>query len=230
MWAKQKNPLSKHENIHVWIGEDSKAPDEHYQRASQNIRLAARYANPVKARATIDGPVVFRNEWDLGLFSALGADDRMHLAGRALRAATISTFRTTAGAAFGATTGLIQQPFLLVKLLLSGSERKFTGAFTAFENFVNETQNQGPPCGMLVFLQVHKLAESPTVCHPKQRGTKFSGRTLYTRPRLDTDGSIHYHPLVIKTFSQQIAAAPKILMRFLYRFVYLSVARAFLSW
>ena len=124
--------------MHVWIGEGSKAPDEHYQRASQNIRLAARYANPVKTRATIDGPVVFRNEWDLGLFSALGADDRMHLAGRALRAATISTFRTTAGAAFGATTGLIQQPFLLVKLLLTRGEHEFLFAVTAYQGLVLE--------------------------------------------------------------------------------------------
>src|SRR5579875_3919692 len=39
---------------------------------------------------------------------------------------------------------------------------------------------------MLVFLRVHIIAESPAVCHPKQRGTKCSGRALYTRPRSDT--------------------------------------------
>lgn len=125
-----------------------------------------RYAISVIASAAIDGSIIFGQEWDLCLHSALCTNDRMHFAGGAFGSPAHAPFIATPGAATGATTRLIHQTFLLIELLFAGGKDKVVSAFTAFEGFVNETQTREPPCDMVVFLQVYHLAESPACLSP----------------------------------------------------------------
>ena len=98
------------------------------------------HSHPVIARAAIDGAVILGYEWHLRLGSTLGANDCMHFAWATLWTTTRAARCTTRWATCRTTTGLIQQAFLLVKLLFTRGEREVITAFPAPEGFVNETQ------------------------------------------------------------------------------------------
>jgi hypothetical protein len=148
----------------VWLDRYCKdIPNQHYQEVYRNIRLTARYANSIIAGTAINGPIVFRQEWNLCLRSTFGAYNCMHLTGRTIRSSACATFRATAATAAGTTARLINQALLLVKLLFACGKCEIISTVAAFEGLVYETQNQGPPCDVMVFSQVHILAESPAV-------------------------------------------------------------------
>jgi hypothetical protein len=120
----------------------SDAPDQHHQEADKNIRLAARHANLIVARAAIDRAIVLWQERHLSLGSALCANHRVHLARSTLGTPAQATFSPATRTATRTAAGLIHQTFLLVKLLFSGGEDKIGSAFAAFESLVNETQTK----------------------------------------------------------------------------------------
>lgn len=124
------------------FGVKQRPPDQQHQEGSWSIRLAARHANLIVAGATIDGPIVLRQERNLRLNSALGANHRMHLARSAIGTSARAPFRAAMRTATGTTAGLIHQTFLLVKLLFSGSENEVISTLAAFEGLVNETQTR----------------------------------------------------------------------------------------
>ncbi len=131
------------------------------------LDLPASHAHPVIAGAAIHRAIILGQEWHLRFYSALGTNHRVHLALPTLGASTCSTRRIAARCATRwATPGLIEQPFLLVKLLLSGGEYEVISAFATLQGFVFKHTNQGPPCDMMVFFRVHILAESPVCSHP----------------------------------------------------------------
>lgn len=94
----------------------------------------------VKAGATIDRAILRRKEGNLRLDTALGTNNGVHLSRSTLRT-TRRTHRVTARLTAGAAAArLVHQAFLLVKLLLSGSEDEIISAITALQGFVNEAQ------------------------------------------------------------------------------------------
>jgi hypothetical protein len=66
----------------------------------------------------------------------------MHLARSTLRTPARSCLGAVARAAARTTARLIQQTFLLVKLLLASGKDKLISAVAAFKGFVNETQTR----------------------------------------------------------------------------------------
>lgn len=78
----------------------------------------------------------------MGLYTALGARNRVHLARWALasRGANATTLRAAGRAAVRAAGWLVHQPFLLVEFLLTGGEHEILAALTTFESFVSEAQ------------------------------------------------------------------------------------------
>ena len=96
--------------------------------------LAASDAHLVVAGAAIHGAIIPGQEWHLCFSAALGTDDRVHFTWGALsrtpaHAAGGVPARCAAG---GATTGLIHQPFLLVKFLFAGCEDEVVSTIAAF--------------------------------------------------------------------------------------------------
>ncbi len=123
------------------------ALDQHHRESALSNRLAAGHAIFIKAGTAIDGAIVLGQERNLRLNSALSADHSMHLAWGTLRTiARTAPLGATARAATGTTARLVHQTFLLVELLFACGKSEIAFAITAFEGFVNETQNQGPPC------------------------------------------------------------------------------------
>ena len=104
--------------------------------------LVASDAHLVVAGAAIHGAVIPGQEWHLRFGSALGANDRVHLAWGALSrtSAHAASSVATRCAAGRTTAGLIHQPFLLVKFLFAGGEFKIVSTVAAFECFVYEVQ------------------------------------------------------------------------------------------
>jgi hypothetical protein len=107
---------------------------------SSTRELVARDADFVVAGAAIDGAIILGQEWDLRLDTALGTNDRVHLAWGAF-ARTPATGRAAPRRAAGwTTTRLIHQTFLLVKLLFTRGEYEIVSALTAIKGFVFEVQ------------------------------------------------------------------------------------------
>jgi hypothetical protein len=101
--------------------------------------LVACDADFIVAGATIDGAIILGQEWDLRLDTALGTNDRVHLAWGAF--ARTPTGRAAPRRAAGwTTTRLIHQTFLLVKLLFTRGEYEIVSALTAIKGFVFEVQ------------------------------------------------------------------------------------------
>ena len=99
------------------------------------------YADFIVAGAAIHGSIILGQEWYLGLSTALGTNNRVHFTWATFGATTHTARRATSGcAAGGATTGLVHQAFLLVKLLLTSGKYEIISAFTALQGFVNEIQ------------------------------------------------------------------------------------------
>jgi hypothetical protein len=106
------------------------------------VALAARYTNPVVAGAAIDRAIVLRQEWHLRLHSTFGADHRVHFARATLRAPTPTGYIAARSATRGTPARLIQQAFLLVKLLLTSGEYEIISAFATLQGFVFEIQTR----------------------------------------------------------------------------------------
>ena len=102
--------------------------------------LVACDPDSVVAGTAIDGAIILGQEWYLGLGTALGTNNCVHLAGCTLTS-THASRAITAGCTTGrTTTRLVYQTFLLIKLLFSGGEYKIVSALTAFKGFVFEVQ------------------------------------------------------------------------------------------
>ena len=104
--------------------------------------LAASYANFIVAGAAVDRSIILWKKGNLCLNSAFSADNSMHFAWCALWATTVATFSSAPCAAIWATTGLIHQTFLLVKLLFACCKNELISTITAFQGLVNETQTR----------------------------------------------------------------------------------------
>ncbi len=94
--------------------------------------LVARHSYLVITSAAIDGSIILRQEWNLGLRATFSANNGVHFSWSALCSSTCPR-RTAARCTAGRTTArLIHESFLLVELLLSGGENEIVAALTAF--------------------------------------------------------------------------------------------------
>jgi len=150
----------------------------------------------------------------------------MHLAGCTIRSSTCATFRATAATAARTTARLINQALLLVKLLFACGKCEIISTVAAFEGLVYETQNQGPPCDVMVFSQVHILSRVTSSVTPSSAGLNvLDEHCIPDRDWIPLE-SIHYPLAIIKSFCHNDGGCFIFLMKFLCAF---SPLRPFLT-
>jgi hypothetical protein len=137
--------------------------------------LAARHAHLVEAGTAIDRAVFCGQEWNLRFIPTLGADNRVHFTRRSLAGTSSSIARAIAAhrPAGRAAGGLVHQPFLLVKFLLTRGEGEIVATVAAFERFVLVVQP-----GTSLVICWYSLLSGPYPCRCHQSPAPFTSEGL----------------------------------------------------
>lgn len=163
-----------------------------------------------KAVAAVDRPISTRLKWHFRLFTAVSANGLKHAPGPAARVSGCDQPTRPAHAVFTltlaltptlpTTRGLIAEPFLCVKLLLTSSEYEFCATVTTFQIFVDKSHDIIPRFG---------CARSP-----RAPLTQYSSRAWGNGPRTEHlvcplfKPSVHSAPTTLRYAPTSYTATP----------------------